>query len=209
MTVSRCVILCAGPVADPAALALLLRPDDLIVAADGGLRLAKRLGVAPAVVVADLDSAAPAEAAGEPLIRLPVRKDCTDAAAAAEYAVSCGCREILLLGATGGRLDHEYGALLLLVQLARQGVHAVIADEKNRIEAHTASPVRPAVMPGWTLSLFAFGAPVEDLCIEGADYPLMHYRLLPDDPLCVSNTALSGCTVTFSDGLLLVYRSHD
>ena len=45
MTAARCVILAAGPVDNPEALRGLLREDDWFVAADGGLRLAQRLGV--------------------------------------------------------------------------------------------------------------------------------------------------------------------
>ena len=45
--------------------------------------------------------------------RLPVRKDVTDAAATAQVAREEGYREFLLLGATGGRLDHQQGAFLL------------------------------------------------------------------------------------------------
>lgn len=37
----RCVILAAGPVEEPALLLPLLREDDWIVAADGGVRLPK------------------------------------------------------------------------------------------------------------------------------------------------------------------------
>ena len=40
----RCVVLCAGPVEDAETLRPLLRPDDYIVAADAGVRLAQRLG---------------------------------------------------------------------------------------------------------------------------------------------------------------------
>ncbi len=209
--VSRCVILCAGPVADAAALRPLLRPDDLVLAADGGLRLAGRLGVRPAAVVADFDSLPAADACGQAaeIIRLPVRKDQTDAAAAAAYGYDRGCREFWLLGGTGGRLDHQYANLLLAVRLARRGCRAVLADERNRIEAVCRSPVTPEPLPGWSLSLFAFGAPVNGLTICGAAYPLTDYRLLPEDPLCVSNTAGEGCTVHFTDGTLLVYRAKD
>ena len=53
---NRCVILSAGPVEDAGRLRGLLRPDDWVIAADGGLRLAQRVGVRPAAVGADFDS---------------------------------------------------------------------------------------------------------------------------------------------------------
>lgn len=205
---SRCVILCAGPVEEPEELKPLLRPEDFVLAADGGQRLARRLGVSPAAVLADFDSSeAPAD--GTRVLRLPVRKDETDAAAAAEYAIEKGCREFLILGGTGGRLDHQYANLLLLVRLARRGCRAMLADEKNRIEAVCASPVFPRPMEGWSLSLFAFGEPVEGLTTRGTEYDLTDYTLSPENSLAVSNRALANCSVRFRKGTLLLYRSKD
>lgn len=205
----RCVILGAGPVGDAAILRSLLRPDDYILAADGGLRLARRLEVRPDAVIADFDSAADSPVGDCPVLRLPVHKDDTDTAAAVEYGLRHGCTDFLLLGGIGGRLDHEYANLLLLVRLARRGCPAILADGHNRIEAVCRSPFTPKPMPGWSLSLFAFGGAVEGLSIRGAEYVLEDYRLLPEDPLCVSNTAEENCTVSFDSGILLVYRSCD
>lgn len=210
----RCVVLCAGPVEDAEELRPLLRSDDYIVAADAGVRLARRLGVYPAAVIADFDSAADFDAAalvaaGEAVVRLPVHKDVTDTAAAVEYGLRQGYTNFLLLGGTGGRLDHEYANLLVLVQLAQRGCRAMLADGCNRIEAVCHSPVTPEPMPGWSLSLFAFGGAVEGLSIAGAEYTLENYCLQPSDPLCVSNTAAKGCILRFASGTLLLYRSKD
>lgn len=206
---SRCVILSAGPVSDLQALRDLLLPDDFIVAADGGWRLAERLGVVPAAVVADFDSS---EIPNLPdcvdVVRLPVRKDCTDTAAAVTYALEKGYTDYLLLGCVGGRLDHQYAATQLLVQLAQKGCRAVLADGDNRITAITTSPYEAQPMDGWSLSLFAFGGTVHGLSIRHAAYELAGYDLQPSDPLCVSN-AVDGapCEITFADGTLLVFRS--
>jgi len=208
---SRCVILSAGPVTDPAALSALLRPDDYIIAADGGWRLAQRLGVTPAVLVADFDSLPPVELpTGTELVRLPVRKDITDTAAAADYAFDAGWRNFLLLGCTGGRLDHQHAALLTLVSLTRRGARAEMADEQNRICIIDQSPCLVEPMPGWSLSLFAFDSPVEGLTLRGVAYPLSDYTLLPSDPLCVSNAcADEPGEITFRAGTVLLYRAKD
>ncbi len=208
---SRCVILSAGPVTDPAALAALLCPDDYIMAADGGWQLAEKLGVHPAAVVADFDSLPvddlPAEVA---VIHLPVQKDVTDTAAAVDYAYEAGWRDFLLLGCTGGRLDHQHAALLTLVDLVRRGAKATMADEHNHITAAIASPVIVPPMPGWSLSLFAFDTPVSGLTLRGMAYPLSDYTLQPADPLCVSNACEDGVgEITFRTGTLLIYRSKD
>ena len=208
---SRCVILSAGPVAQPAELAALLRPDDYILAADGGWRLARSLGVTPSAVVADFDSLADASFPEEvQVIRLPVQKDVTDTAAAAEYAYEAGFREFLLLGCTGGRLDHQHAAMLTIVELTRRGARAMLADERNRITAVVSSPCVVEPMDGWSLSVFAFGSAVEGLTLQGVAYPLTDYTLAPADSLCVSNTCTDAVgKIEFRTGTLLVYRSKD
>ncbi len=208
---SRCVILAAGPVCDPAVLKELLLPDDYIIAADGGFRLATAMGVVPHTVVADFDSChEPKMPETISVVCLPVRKDVTDTAAAAEIGYNLGFRDFLLLGGTGGRLDHQYANTLLIVSLAHRGCRAVLADEYNRIEAKTHSPVKIHALQGWNLSLFAFGDVVHDLCVQGAAYELEQYNLNPTDPLCISNQTENGsCEITFSDGTLLVFYSKD
>ena len=208
---SRCVILSAGPVSEPAALLPLLRPDDMLLAADGGWQLAAALGVTPQAVVADFDSASPTVVPRSvELVRLPIRKDVTDKAAAAEYAWERGYRDFLFLGCTGGRLDHQHAAILTAWKLCKQGGRCVIADARNRIEIVTQSPYVAQPMPGWSLSLFALDGPVHGLTLRGMEYDLTEYDLHPTDALCVSNacTAEEG-SITFRDGALLLYRSKD
>ena len=208
---NRCVILSAGPVGDLTVLARMLRPDDRIIAADGGLALAHRLGVTPDTVVADFDSGSlDGVPEGTVVVRLPVKKDVTDTAAAVQLAVEQGYRDIVILGGTGGRLDHQYANMQLLVSLAQQNVRVVLADERNCIEAVTASPYTILPEQGRSFSLFAFGDPVHNLCITGALYSLQGYTLRSDDSLCISNSTMDApCQVTFDSGVLLVFYSHD
>ena len=208
---SRCVILSAGPVANSLELAALLRPDDYILAADGGWRLAQKMGVIPSAVIADFDSLSGTPIpAGVEVVRLPVQKDVTDTAAAAEYAYEAGYRDFLMLGCTGGRLDHQHAAILTMVDLVRRGARAMLADECNRITAADCSPYFVEPMEGWSLSLFAFDGDVEGLTLQGMAYPLTNYTLTPADPLCVSNACTSvGGKIEFRTGALLIYRSKD
>lgn len=209
--VSRCVILSAGPVSDISSLREYLLDDDFIIAADGGWRLAERLDVRPSAIVADFDSSSiPSVSEDVDVIHLPVRKDCTDTAAAVDYALNKGYTEFLLLGCLGGRLDHQYAAMQLLVQLAQRGCQAVMADGDNCITAVTTSPYIAQPMCDRSLSLFAFGGAVHGLTIHGAAYDLSGYDLQPSDPLCVSNAVQDvPCEITFTDGTLLVFRSKD
>ncbi len=208
---SRCVIVCAGPFRDPMALADRLMPEDHVIAADGGWQLAALMGITPAVLVADFDSM-PVSAVPESVkvISLPVEKDVTDTAKALEIGFEAGYREFLLLGCTGGRLDHLQAVLTVAADYTRRGCAVVIADEQNEIYPLAPGNYVFPVCPEEKVSLFAFGGDVTGLYADGLKYPIADYTLSPFDPLCVSNECLEeDACICFKDGLLLLYFSKD
>lgn len=208
----RCVILASGPVENPSALRPLLTAEDHIIAADGGLRLAKQLGVMPALIVADLDSISgeAAEKTGLPLMRLPCEKDDTDTLAAVKTAYEKGYRNFLLLGCTGGRMDHTVAAICVLEWLLNRGGRALLADERNRLELLAPGAHRLKPTSGWKLSLFAYGGSVGGLTLRHVKYPLTDAVLTTEFPLGVSNEFTEeDAEITFQTGKLLVFRSRD
>ena len=211
---NRCVILSAGPVEDCSLLRPLLREDDWIIAADGGERLARDLGIQPNLLVADFDSSIPPETAGElEIVRLPAEKDWTDTLAAAMLALERGYREFLLLGCTGGRLDHTVANFAVLLYLLRHGAAAVLADEQNTLRLFHPGSSQIPKLPGWKLSLFPYGGDVEGITVKNVRYPLEKARLSPDYPLGVSNEFLDRgaepAEITFDKGVLMVFLSKD
>lgn len=207
----RCVILSAAPARDPLALMGYLLPDDYIVAADGGWRLASQMGVTPAMLVADFDSLDDVLIPdGVECVALPTEKDVTDTAEAMRRAYENGYRSFLLLGCTGGRLDHQQAALAVAADYARRGCEVSLADEQNEIHLLTpGSYVYPAC-PGEKVSLFAFGADVTGLFLDGLKYTVSDYTLTPYDPLCVSNEWVGeDACLSFKSGLLMLYFSKD
>ena len=208
---NRCVILSAGPYRDPIALSGYLLADDYIIAADGGWQLAMQMGVKPAMLVADFDSlGVPSVADGIEVVSLPVEKDVTDTAEALRLGYEAGYRSFLLLGCTGGRLDHLQAALTVAADYARRDCEIVLADEQNEIHLlSSGSYVYPAC-PDEKISLFAFGGDVTGLFIEGLKYSVSDYTLSPFDPLCVSNECVEeAACISFKTGLLMLYFSKD
>ncbi len=53
----RCIIFANGTLPDLDSARRLIRPDDFILAADGGTRHALDLGLTPSIIIGDLDSA--------------------------------------------------------------------------------------------------------------------------------------------------------
>ena len=123
----RCLVLTGGRL-DLAFAGSFLEKEEFhkIVAVDGGLKAARALGITPDVIVGDFDSADPSVLAcyrkQEHIIwevHQP-EKDDTDTELALKRAMAMACTEIVLLGATGGRLDHMIGNIQLLYPCLRK-----------------------------------------------------------------------------------------
>ena len=108
---------------------------DAIIAADSWWDFLYENGVTPDIIVGDFDSATTKsleyfERKGQTEIhRLNPIKDDTDTEYAIRLAIREGARSIVLLGATGSRIDHVLGNISLLGQLS--DVHQI---EKDVIE---------------------------------------------------------------------------
>lgn len=202
----RCVVFGAAPTENIAALHRYLQEDDFFIAADGGGKLAARLGVTPMLTVADHDSSFPSEDRGA-CVRLSVEKDVTDTRAAMDIAFQKGYREFLLLGCLGGRMDHTVANLLSARQLTEQGAQVTLADAKN--EMTVLLPGKYPLKAGG-FSVFAMTEKVTGLSLSGVQYPLAGFTLTADDPLCVSNRAVAAdASLRFENGVLLLIYAED
>ena len=209
---SRCVILSAGPVNDAQALRPYLREDDWFIAADGGLRLAKALGVRPKILVADFDSMAEDKAAGaaDEVVRLPVEKDWTDTMAAAMLALEQGCREFLLLGCTGGRLDHTMANIAVLLYLQQHGADAWLRDGQNSLRLYFPGNYRIPVQADCHFSLIPYGGEVRGITLKNAKYPLEDAVLEMNSTLGISNEFTDfPLEILFREGVLMFFLSKD
>ncbi len=204
----RCLILCASDIGNTAV------PEDysedcFVICADGGQRHLSKLRLKPDLIVGDFDSGSVPENAPCEVIRLPAEKDVTDAFFAAEEGLRRGCTDFLLLGATGGRLDHTIANLSLLWHLSEQGFSARLLDEGN--EAFILKEGKAVLKKGRYryFSLFAYEREALGVTLGGARYPLVNARLRSTFPLGVSNEFLrEEVSVHVERGPLLIILSR-
>lgn len=185
-------------------------PFDLVVCADSGLRHAAPLGVTPTHVVGDFDSLAPdweALAAGAKISRFPADKDKTDLHLAVDLAVADGATDLVIAGATGGRLDHLLGNVLLLPELTQGGLRATLIDGWN--EAWIAAPVsRFDAAAGQIVSLVPLSAVVTGVVVRGLRYELTDATLTWGSTLSISNEGVGRTAeVRHRAGTLLIVRA--
>lgn len=204
----RAIIFANGEFPDPSSARDLLRPGDLIIAADGGTRHALAAGVTPDVVIGDLDSLsseerARVEATGSRIIRFSPRKDETDLELALQHAASAGATEIIVLAALGGRLDQTVANLLLLALPEINGIDVRVVEG-----AQTAFLIQNETFiqgqPGDTVSLIPLGGDAVGVTAEGLEWPLQEDTLRFGPARGVSNVLTAEqARVRVRQGLLL------
>jgi len=199
------IVVCAG---GPVRAALPDVPDDtLVIAADGGIVEAERLGLRVELLIGDLDSA-PAEAiARAPRVeRHPVDKDASDLELAVAAAVAAGARRIVVVGGDGGRLDHLLGNAFLLASDRWAGIEidAVLGDARIWV-VRGERAIEGEV--GELVSLYAVGGPARGVTTEGLRWALEDGELLPGSSLGLSNAFVSSTAhVRVREGVVLAIR---
>lgn len=186
---------------------------DLVVCANGGTRHAHKLGLQPQVVVGDMDSLPPdllaaLQAAGTVFLSFSPSKDETDLELALLYAVESGATRITILGARGGRVDHELGNLLLLVHPRLEGIEVRIrAGNQDVALIRQQATLNGA--PGDLLSLLPVGGDAFGVTTSGLVYPLHDETLFFGPARGVSNVfAVPNPGVSLRSGLLFVVHTR-
>ncbi len=204
----RAVLFVNGELARTEWVREFLRPDDYLVAVDGGWRRLKPLGLYPSLLIGDFDSLEPADletirAAGSEIARFPTDKNETDLELALAAVIQRGFTKIRLIAALGGRLDQTLGNLFLLTRPELAGLDIRMEDGLEEIFLVQRSSEIDG-QPGDTLSLLPLGAPVTGVTTIDLKYPLNSETLYPDQTRGISNVMLSQqAKVTHADGLLL------
>jgi thiamine pyrophosphokinase len=177
---SHAVILANGVPPSRETLERAVQSAACFVCADGGANVARAWGLKPEAIVGDLDSATPetlsAFTAGGVRVMRDPDTERTDTEKAIQYVLSGRAYdEIVVFGATAGRLDHVVGHLSLLKKFAH---HARIVLEDDHGRAWLASGnVKLDYPPQTIVSFFAVGEPAEGVTTENLSYPLTDRRL--------------------------------
>ena len=195
-----CIIFCA------AGFETLARPigaGDHVIAADGGLRHTRKLGITPDTVLGDFDSLG---FTPEGANVFPVEKDDTDAMLAVRRGLQLGYREFLLYGSLDGpRLDHTVANFQTLQYLADHGAVGYLIGNTTMVTVvKDGSIAFPSGTTG-TVSVFCMGSDAQGVTLEGLYYPLQNGTLTPGFPLGVSNHFTgANAKISVEKGSLLV-----
>ena len=157
--------------------------DAVYIGVDAGYKILEQMGITPDFACGDFDSVDLENAEIDvPYSRHPVCKNESDTELAIMLADEHGCSPIYVCGGLGGRVDHEF-ANLRLVMYRRETI--ILLDEKQRV--FRAEKGRHRFDGSWKhISFFAIGE--AEISLEGFDYPLDHRLITNRDIYTLSNS---------------------
>ena len=219
---SKNAVIISGGILDGSLVSDVLDKIDspCIIGVDRGVEFLYCHKILPSYIVGDFDSL-PEEIMtyykdrGDVPIRAynPV-KDASDTEIAIRLAMTLGSREMIILGATGGRVDHLWANVQSLMIPFKAGIDAKIIDRQNLIsiigsgETH----IRKGEAFGTFFSVFPLGEEIFGFNISGAKYPLKNHVLSPYNSLCVSNEIAEDCdeaVISFRAGHVILMQTRD
>lgn len=202
--VTRCLVVCAAPLGEVCDREQYTDfAPDIIIAADGGYLHCDRMGLVPDVILGDFDSAPPPDRPD--IVVYPSHKDDTDCMLALREGIARNASDFLLLGCTGGRLDHTLAAIQSLGWLQEHGARGRILDDSHLLTLLGDGDSLEVAHGCQYISLLSLSDSCEGVSISGVEYPLHNHTLTGSFPLGISNKIVEHCCqVTLGCGRLLV-----
>ncbi|MEK3781139.1 thiamine diphosphokinase [Paenibacillus sp. FSL R5-0810] len=192
-----------------------IRSGDFIIGADRGALFLIEHGIKPDLSVGDFDSITPEEMAkvqamsGKIIECDPIDKNLTDTELAFDLALEQSPESILIMGASGTRLDHTLANIHMLIRGLQHHIPCSILDKNNYITLTGSSCV--VEDRGFKyVSLLPLTTEVTGIELEGFEYPLHNASLRMGQSLGVSNRlSQEKGIVHIEGGLLLIIQSKD
>lgn len=200
----RCVIIAASPLFEKEEI----EEGDFVIACDGGYGNAEKAGIEPDLFIGDLDSYSGELPEKIKKITAPAEKEDTDTMLAVKYALKKGFKNFLILGATGGRIDHQIGNISAAAYIAMRGGRSLISDRYNKIFVIRNSGITIKKEPRTALSILSYTDISEGVTAVGTKYKLKNASLSNTFPLGISNVMEEeNIGIEVKSGILLIILS--
>lgn len=217
----KAIVVSGGELDEELTVSILARQEDrCVIGVDKGMEFLYQHQFMPDYIVGDFDSVREEvrdyykNEAHVPVREYNPVKDASDTEMAIRLAMTLGSKDITILGATGGRIDHLWANVQSLMIPFKSGIEAKIVDRQNMItiigggETH----IRKSEAFGPYFSVFPLGEEIFGFNISGAKYPLKNHILRPYDSLCVSNQIADDsdeAVISFAMGHVILMETRD
>ena len=209
----RAVIVCGAKITDYEFVSMSFRDGDFFIYCDSGLvhenRFMSTVDSSAKLIIGDFDSHENPMRDVETIV-LPHEKDDTDSVFAIKEAIKRGFDEVLLVGATGDRIDHGLVNIYALKYLLENGVKGKIVDDFSVISLiDKNNPGK--VSDKWPyFSLVAIAGDAKGVTIKNAKYELDNADINTSYQYATSNEPIMGKTseIEVSEGYLLLIKDR-
>ncbi|KKR86415.1 thiamine diphosphokinase [Candidatus Gottesmanbacteria bacterium RIFCSPHIGHO2_01_FULL_46_14] len=187
---------------------------DLVIGVDRGAYWLLEHGITPQIAIGDFDSTSVHEFSVikkkiRTIKKFPSEKDHTDLELAIDHAISLHPKEVVIYGASGGRLDHTLAAVELLTKFLAQQIHAVIRDQQNEIFLVSKRHTFPRLKKYQYFSILPFGKQVI-VSLRGFKYEASKRTIIQGSTLGISNEIVDKLAIVeIHQGIALVVKSKD
>ncbi len=183
-----------------------LKNADFIIACDGASDKLLNYGKIPNLIIGDLDSVSKEILAKYKDIILKVaRQDNTDLMKAMDWCVEKGVKEVVILGATGGREDHTIGNLFSIMTYASKLRLQLYTDTGYFVTLDRTATLK--TYAGQQISLFSQPQKMR-ITTEGLKFPLNNEALPHLHSGTLNEAEGENIKLIFEEGVLLVYRVY-
>lgn len=187
--------------------------DKYIVVADGGIKNLVGTDIIPDEVLGDFDSI---DEEGKSFIeknnikieKYPSRKDFTDTELCLEVLLKKGADDIIILGATGTRLDHMFSSMFLLERLKKESVAGKFIDDYNEVSFISNETVEVKKNKYKYLSIVPVSKEV-CLTLKGTEYEVENLKFNRFTTIAVSNEVKDEVAKIEIDGEGFLILSRD
>ena len=202
----KACVFCNGQLKNPANAKQIANDCDLLIAADGGAKYFFDIGLTPQVIIGDMDSIDSdmwKSESGIEHIRYPADKDKSDAELAVEYALEHGYEQIILVAATGSRLDHTLGNIALVA--GYPGRVAIFDGTSTLVAVDKSQKYMLHGRIGAIISLMPYSTSPLTVRTKGLKYSLQDECLISATHGLSNELSQTEACICVSDGILLVY----
>ena len=209
----NCLIILNGEQVKNADIDKIIDETDYVICADGGASWAYEAKIEVDAIIGDFDSLSKDiiklyENTDTQIIKASKEKDETDGVLAIDYAILRGADSVTILGATGGRLDHQYGNIMLLKRLQNKKCKGMMILE-NGYAVMSNQNIEILCSVGNTISIVPFDGELVINAVEGLKYKIDNGTCFSYGyPIGISNIAVSNTVkmdITGGSALIFCY----
>ncbi len=178
--------------------------NDLIIAADAGLKNVEKFNLKADYIVGDFDSLEYIPN-GSNVIKHPVRKDETDTILAVDIALEKGYKSFIIYGCLGGRLDQTVASIQTAAYITEKGGNSVFIDNETHMTVIKNNSICFSEDNQGTMSVFSLSEKSYGVYENGLLYELEDAVLTSDYPLGISNEFINkAAKITVVNGKICI-----